>query len=74
MLIFIAFCFAKSKTDQAGRNKDQVWHVYAIPNNPITCPVLALACYIFSNPGITNRHNLSESDEVVLDEVGHEGN
>ena len=48
----------------------QVWHVYATPNNPTTCPVLALACYIFSNPGITDRHNLSESDEVMLDEVG----
>ena len=71
---FLVFCFAKSKTDQTGRNKDQVWHVYGTPNNPTTCPVLALACYLFSNPKITNRHNLSESDEVGLDEVGHKVN
>ena len=70
----LIFCFVKSKTGQSGRNKDQVWHVYATSNNPTTCPVLALACYIFSNQGITDRHNLSESDEVVLDKVGHEGN
>jgi len=27
-----AFRFAKSKTDQMGRNSDQVWHVYATPD------------------------------------------
>ncbi|KAL7462369.1 hypothetical protein ACHAXS_002746 [Conticribra weissflogii] len=35
-----------------GKNADSVWHVYATPHNPITCPVLALARYLFSNPGI----------------------
>ncbi len=51
----LVFCFAKSKTDQTGRNKDQVWHVYATPDNPAPCPVLALACYIFANPGLTEQ-------------------
>jgi hypothetical protein len=46
----LAFRFAKSKTDQTGRNSDQVWHVYATPNNACVCPVLALATYIFANP------------------------
>jgi hypothetical protein len=27
---WLAFCFAKSKIDQMGRNSNQVWHVYAI--------------------------------------------
>ena len=70
----LVFCFIKSKGDQMGWNHDQEWHVYANPHHPKICPVLALACYIFSNPGITNRHNLRESDEVGSDEVGHEGN
>ena len=30
----LAFRFAKSKTDQTGRNSDQVWHVYATPDKP----------------------------------------
>ncbi len=42
----------KSKGDQTGRNRDQAWHVYPNPNNPAVCPVLAMACYIFANPGI----------------------
>ena len=48
----LVFRFVKSKGDQTGRNKDQAWHVYANPNNPAVCPVLAMACYIFGNPGI----------------------
>jgi hypothetical protein len=32
-----------------------VWHIYATPDNPATCPVLALACYIFANPGLTEQ-------------------
>jgi len=28
----LVFCFAKGKTDQTGRNSDQVWHVYATPD------------------------------------------
>jgi len=53
----LAFRFAKSKTDQTGRNSDQVWHVYATPEKPATCPVLALATYVFANPGLTNVEN-----------------
>ena len=48
----LVFRFIKSKGDQTGKNKDQAWHVYANPNNPAVCPVLAMACYIFANPGI----------------------
>jgi len=59
----LAFCFAKSKTDQTGRNSDQVWHVYATPDKPATCPVLALATYLFANPGLTNVENFTETDE-----------
>jgi hypothetical protein len=50
----LVFRFAKSKTDQTGRNTNQVWHVYATPAKPATCPVLALATYLFSNPGLTD--------------------
>jgi hypothetical protein len=59
----LAFCFAKSKTDQMGRNNDQVWHVFATPNNPCVFPVLAIATYIFANPGLTNVENFTESDK-----------
>ncbi len=59
----LAFCFAKSKTDQTGRNSNQVWHVYATLNNPCVCPVLALATYIFANPSLTNVENFTETDE-----------
>ena len=31
-----------------------MWHVYATPAKPATCPVLALATYLFSNPGLTD--------------------
>ena len=48
----LGFTFPKSKTDQTGKNADSIWHVYATPHNPITCPILALARYLFSNPGI----------------------
>ena len=47
-----------------GWNRNQEWHVYANPHNPEICPVHALACNIFSNPGafsaimdeIVNKH------------------
>ena len=32
-----------TESDQKERNKDQVC-VYVTPNNPTTCPVLALGC------------------------------
>jgi hypothetical protein len=35
----LAFHFAKSKMDQMGRNRDQVWHVHARQNNAYVCPV-----------------------------------
>ena len=57
----LVFRFPKSKTDQTGRNRDQLWHVYATPNNPATCPVLALAMYIFANPGLTQRNFKDDS-------------
>ena len=59
----LAFRFAKSKTDQTGRTSNQVWHVYATPDKPATCPVLALATYLFANPGLTNVENFTETDE-----------
>jgi hypothetical protein len=59
----MAFHFAKSKMDQMGRNSDQVWHVYATPNNPCVCPVLTLATYIFANPGLTNVENFTKADK-----------
>ena len=58
----LAFRFGKSKTDQTGRNSDQVWHVYATPDKPAICPVLALATYVFANPGLTNIENFTELD------------
>jgi hypothetical protein len=39
-----------------------VWHVYATPKKPATCPVLALATYVFANPGLTNVENFTETD------------
>ncbi len=50
----LVFCFARSKTDQIGRNRDQLRHVYATPMSPATCPFLALSSYIFANPGLTD--------------------
>ena len=35
----LVFRFAKSKTDQTGRNTHQVWHVYATPEKPATFQV-----------------------------------
>ncbi len=48
----LGFHFPKSKTNQLGMWGDAVWHVYAHPGNPAVCPILALACYLFSFPGI----------------------
>ena len=69
----LVFRFPKSKTDQTGRNRDQLWHVYATPNSPATCPVLALATYIFANPGLTQRNFKEDSpdfSDAVEREVG----
>jgi hypothetical protein len=59
----LVFCFVKSKGDQTGCNSNQEWHVYANPHNPKIYPVLALACYIFSNPGIF----LAAADKEVVE-------
>ena len=59
----MAFCFVKNKIDQMGRNSDQVWHVYAMPNNPCVCPILALAIYKFANPSLINVKNFTEADK-----------
>ena len=67
------FRFVKSKGDQTGRNSDQEWHVYANPHNPEICAVLALACYIFSNPEIFSAADVEE-DEVLEVEGGGVGN
>ncbi len=48
----LGFTFPKSKTNQTSKNADSIWHEYATPHNPITCPILALGGYLFSNPGI----------------------
>jgi hypothetical protein len=58
----LVFCFVKSKGNQTGRNSNQEWHVYANPHNPKICLILALACYIFFNPGI---FLAAVDDEVV---------
>ena len=70
----LVFRFVKSKGDQIGRNRDQEWHVYANPHNPAICPVLALACYIFSNPGVfsvsEDEINNEQEDGEVEAQVG----
>ena len=70
----LVFRFVKSKGDQIGRNRDQEWHVYANPHNPAICPVLALACYIFSNPGVfsvsEDEINNEQEDGEVEGQVG----
>jgi hypothetical protein len=63
----VVFRFIKSKGDQTGRNSDQEWHVYANPHNPKICPVLALACYLFSNPGI---FSAADAEDKVVEGGG----
>ena len=46
----LAFHFAKSKTDQTGKNSDQVWHVYATPNILVFAPFLPLQCIFLPIP------------------------
>ena len=66
----LAFRFAKRKTDQTGRNSDQVCHVYATPDKPAICPVLALSTYVFANPGLTNIENFTELEGMEIPPVG----
>ena len=42
----------KSKTDQEGANGKTPFHLYANPENPEICPVLALGLYLVNNPGL----------------------
>lgn len=65
--VSLVFCFVKSKGDQTGRNRNQAQHVYANPNNPAICPVQAMGCYIFANPGISGvdySNNLADFDRA----------
>jgi hypothetical protein len=62
----LVFCFVKRKGNQTGCNSNQEWHVYANPHNPKICPVLALTCCIFSNPGTF----LAAADNEVVDGGG----
>ncbi len=50
----LGFHFHKIKTVQLGKQGDIVWHLYTTPGNPAVCPILALACYLFSFPDILN--------------------
>lgn len=47
----LVFEFAKSKGNQTG-DEFGPWHVYANPNKPEICPVLALARYLFCFPDV----------------------
>ena len=42
-MIIQFFSLKNKKSDQFGKNADELWHMYAIPNNPKTCPVISLA-------------------------------
>ena len=46
----LVFEFAKSKGHQDGEEHVGPWHVYANPEEPHICPVLALARYLFMYP------------------------
>ena len=48
----LLFFFGKSKGNQAGEHSSEPWHVYANPQNPMICPVLALSKYLLSNPDV----------------------
>jgi hypothetical protein len=69
----LVFRFVKTKGDQTGRNKDQKWHVYATPDNPTTCPVLAMACYLFANPGILSSSTSVTDVDIDSDSVVGDG-
>lgn len=65
----LVFHFAKTKCDQTGKNSDQLWHLYATPNNPSTCQVLSLSHYLFPNPGVMldgALRNRMEGESIIL--------
>ena len=46
------YYFGTLKGNQTGDRANDPWHVYSNPKNPTIFPVLALAKYFFSHPGI----------------------
>lgn len=57
------FVFVYQSQNQAnGKESWSGWHVYATPNNAITCPILVLAHYLFSNPGILTTFPVDRED------------
>ncbi|KAL3775170.1 hypothetical protein HJC23_000313 [Cyclotella cryptica] len=56
----------KRTTDQLGKRSDAIWHVYATPNSPSTCCHLALARYLFANPGILLNHDSSRGPNKLF--------
>ncbi len=69
----LVFCFVKSKGNQMRQNSYQEWHVYANPHNPGICPVIALGCYIFANPGIFTDEMEEHEDGVEVEAQGGDG-
>ncbi len=63
----LVFHFVKSKGDQMGQNSDEEYNVYANPHNPQICPDLAVACYIFTNPGIFTDETEVQEDGVEVE-------
>ncbi len=63
-----------------GKNANMVWHFYATPHNPITCLILSLVHYFFSNPGIlihvpTSQENYNQTTETnLIDPDNSKGN
>ena len=51
-MILWSFTLRRLSRTRWEKHTDQVWHVYATQENPCTCPILALACYLLSNPGV----------------------
>jgi hypothetical protein len=47
--------------------------MYANPHNPEICSVLALACYIFANPGIFTDKTEEQEDGVEVEAQGGDG-
>ena len=62
----LGFHFPCTKTDQLGKRSDAIWHVYATPNSPSTCCHLALARYLFANPGILLNHDSSRGPNKLF--------
>ena len=70
----LGFHFPKTKGDQLGKRADAIWHVYANPQNPTTCPHLALARYLFSNPGtLTGEIHPKNEEDDLQEELQDDG-